>query len=90
MFNIISKTKQYFAVRGYKANLHQQLTGLYGTQKKYTPTQITIAIKKAGLSTKYRKLAYKMYLSSSEIRAFRKQSRKRNKVTQPLASITVH
>ena len=62
MLKMITNPGQYFAVRSYKNKLPQQLRTLYGKETLYTPTQITMAIRKAGLSTKYRKLAYQMYV----------------------------
>ncbi len=90
MFDLITKTKHYFVRRKYTEKLPKQLRELYGTQDKYSPTQITLALKKAGLTTKYRKLAYEMYLTKDEIRSFRKKSRKRYRVSLPLASVKIH
>ncbi len=71
-----SRIEQSRAQRSYKKILPEQLSALYGHQTKYTPTQITIAIRKAGLPVKHRKLAYQMYMTREELRAFYANSRK--------------
>ncbi|MCP3851972.1 MAG: hypothetical protein GY694_17305 [Gammaproteobacteria bacterium] len=75
MLKLITQTKQYFARRAYQAKLPGQLQSLYGDCKKYTPTQITIAIHKAGLCVEHRQLAYELYLTKNEIQAFHNKSR---------------
>ncbi|MCW8932326.1 MAG: hypothetical protein OQL19_19090 [Gammaproteobacteria bacterium] len=89
MFNLISNTKQYFARRSYQTKLPEQLRSLYGENKKYTPTQITIAIRKAGLCTEHRQLAYELYMTKEEIRAFHKNSNI-HRDTTPLSSVTLN
>ena len=68
--NFKSRMERSRAQRSYEKILPEQLSALYGNQKKYTPTQITIAIRKAGLPVKHRKLAYRMYMTRDELRAF--------------------
>ncbi len=75
MFKLINNTKQYFALRAYQSKLPYQLRALYGERRQYTPTQITIAIHKAGLCIEHRQLAYEMYLSKDEIKSFHENSR---------------
>jgi len=75
MLRLITYTKQYFARRAYQTKLPGQLQSLYGDCKKYTPTQITVAIRKAGLCVEHRQLAYELYLTKDEIEAFHNKSR---------------
>lgn len=75
MLKLFSNSKQYFARRAYQSKLPNQLRALYGECKQYTPTQITIAIRKAGLNVEHRQLAYELYMTKDEIMAFHKKSR---------------
>lgn len=86
--NLKSKMEQSRAYRSYKRKLPEQLNVLYGKQSQYTPTQITIAIRKAGLPVKHRKLAYEMFLTREELRAFYENSRK-HPDNNPLPTITL-
>ncbi len=74
MFKLIKNTQQYFALRAYQSKLPYQLRALYGECRQYTPTQITIAIRKAGLCIEHRQLAYEMYLTKDEIKSFHENS----------------
>ena len=74
MFKLITSTKQYFARRAYQSKLPHQLRILYGDCRQYTPTQITIAIRKAGLCVEHRQIAYELYLTKDEIQAFHMNS----------------
>ena len=78
MFRLISNVKtsiaQYLACRGYRTRLPYQLKALYGQSQHYSPTQITIAIRKAGLSIKHRQAAYEMFMSSEQNRLFQEKS----------------
>lgn len=89
MFNPIADTRQYFARRAYKSKLPKQLRALYGESNQYTPTQITVAIRKAGLCTEHRQLAYELYLTQDEIQAFHKKSKIHREI-MPIASVTLN
>ncbi len=89
MLKLISNTKKYFARRAYQSKLPYQLHALYGECKQYTPTQITIAIRKAGLCIEHRQLAYEMYLTKDEILNFHNNSRI-HRDTSPLSSVVLN
>ncbi len=75
MFRLFSNSKEYFARRAYQSKLPNQLRALYGECQQYTPTQITIAIRKAGLNVAHRQLAYELYLTKEEIQSFQQKTR---------------
>ncbi len=89
MLKLLTNTRRYLARRAYQSKLPYQLHALYGEGQTYTPTQITIAIRKAGLCIEHRQIAYEMYLTRDEIKAFHDNS-KTHRTTQPLPSIILH
>ncbi|WP_198263103.1 DUF6559 family protein [sulfur-oxidizing endosymbiont of Gigantopelta aegis] len=89
MLKLLANTRQYLAQRAYHSKLPYQLRALYGDRVQYTPTQITIAIRKAGLCVEHRQLAYEMYLSKEEIIAFRKKSNV-HRSNAPLPRVTLN
>lgn len=89
MLKLISNTKQYLARRSYQSKLPQQLRALYGERKQYTPTQITVAIRKAGLCVEHRQLAYELYMTHDETTAFHNNSRIHREIS-PQASVTLN
>ncbi len=89
IINLKSRVERFRALRNYEKKLPEQLQSLYGQNIQYTPTQITIAIRKAGLPVKHRQLAYEMYLSREEIESFYENSRKHPEFG-PLPSITLN
>ena len=78
MFRLISQVKtsiaQYLACRSYRAKLPYQLKVLYGQSHHYSPTQISVAIRKAGLSLKHRQSAYEMFMTQEQIRSFQEKN----------------
>lgn len=70
MARVTTAIEHYFACRAYRAKLPDQLQALYGQSPYYSPTQIRIAIRKAGLSVKHRQSAYEMFMTEEQIRSF--------------------
>lgn len=87
--NFKTSVELFFACRAYRAKLPFQLCALYGQAKSYSPTQITMAIRKAGLSIEHRQSAYEMYLTKEQIRLFQEKSLQHRDNT-PLPQVTLN
>lgn len=73
---LLEKIKKCIACNGYERKLRDELEDRFGVKKIYSPTEITLAIRSAGLSTEYRQIAFEMFLSDKQIKAFEANSKK--------------